>query len=138
MTRDFNDILQSIGPVGTYQLCLFLMLSMLSVFGVEPIATNFIAGYMEHWCEVEELLDLPHSYQKDIAIPYDDEEEEVYSSCEHYDLNYSSYSTEDFLEWNRSAMVDEDTEVADCEAWVYDQSVFVSTIQSQVRSNPGF
>ena len=76
-------------------------------------------------------------FQKYIAIPYKESsngDEVVYNSCQYYDLDYSSFSDEELLHWNRSVMegVYNTSGVKECDAWVYDQSVMVSTAVSDV------
>ena len=65
-----------------------------------------------------------------ISIPLDNDGD--YVSCERYDLNYSSYSIADLINWDRSVMVDNTTATVSCDDWVYDQSIFRSTIISRV------
>lgn len=65
-----------------------------------------------------------------VAIPADSEG--TYSSCEAFNLSYSNYTLTDFYYWNRSASVTDD--VVACTDWVYDQSQYVTTISSEVRS----
>ena len=89
---------------------------------------NIVGGYQDHWCCVEELQNFDPALRKQIAIPYSGEEKD-YSKCEVYDLNYSANATEDFLNWNRSVG---DISTRRCERWVYDKSVFKSTIRSRV------
>ena len=51
-----------------------------------------------------------------------------------YALNYTSYTRDGLENWNRSEAVGENTTLADCESWIYEQDTFVSTIISRVRS----
>ena len=54
---------------------------------------------MDHWCKIPELGHLPFKVQKEIAIPKEmDDGEEVYSSCQYYQRNYTNYTRED---WER-------------------------------------
>lgn len=69
--------------------------------------------------------------QQNVAIPFSDGDE--YAECEHYQLNYGDYSVQDFLNWNRSAMVDADSPITSCaNDWVYDRSQFKDNLVSQV------
>ena len=47
-------------------------------------------------------------------------------------LNYANYTTEDFIHWNRSAMVPEGTATRECGSWVYDRSTFTENVLSRV------
>jgi len=55
-----------------------------------------------------------------------------YSSCEMFSLNYSAYSSSQFDDWNRSAMVTNSATIVRCSQWTYDRSQFISTIVSKV------
>ena len=70
--------------------------------------------------------------QKNVAIPFDNDDPEQFSQCEYYALNYSHYGTEDFIYWNRSEMISEGTGRRRCNSWVYDRSVFTETVLSRV------
>jgi len=50
-----------------------------------------------------------------------------------YALNYSVYNRSQFVSWNRSRIISEETPVVACSQWIYDQSQFVSTIVSKAR-----
>ena len=45
---------------------------------------------------------------------------------------YSAYDPIDFMQWNRSLMVDNTTGLEDCDEWVYDQSEYYSSIMGDV------
>ena len=50
---------------------------------------------MPHWCYVPRLANFSYEEQKQIAIPYDNDEDD-YSTCEMYDINYDNL-TDDML-----------------------------------------
>jgi hypothetical protein len=51
-----------------------------------------------------------------------------------FNLDYASFTEEELRQWNRSERVDDDTPLIECgRGWVYDKSVFVSTITSKVK-----
>ena len=77
------------------------------------------------------LSTFPHDVQKYVGIPYDDEDPEQYDSCLFYDLDYANMTNEDIWNWNRNST--ENVTTSSCDAWVYDQSEFISTINSQVN-----
>ena len=137
---DFEEVLDDIGGLGVYQWCVFFLMAVLAFWSMDSVGMNFIGGHMDHWCKVEELQSFPHDSQKYIAIPYDsdwlDEREEddevVYSQCDVFGFNYSEYSTLDYIKWDRVTMVTNDTMVAECDSWVFDQSKYYSSIMSEV------
>jgi len=134
MIQDFDQVFDSIGGAGMFQYCLFALLGLNSILGTEIIWFNFIAYKMDHFCHVPELDALPINVQKDVAIP-DGYGSNDHSQCQYYQSNYSAYSDEDFLQWNRSAFLQTKPTIVDCESWTYNQSVFVRTAVSQVRSS---
>ena len=94
----------------------------------------FIGADMDHWCRVEELEGLAADVQKRVAIPGveratgDGGSVVEYSKCEMYSANYSSYY------YNDSLLNNETRQVVPCnDGWVYDTSMFQSTIISRVR-----
>ena len=66
-----------------------------------------------------------------MAIPFEDNDE--YSKCEYYALNYANYTLEEFIRWNRSEMIPEGTVSRQCDNWVYDRSIFTENVLSRVR-----
>ncbi len=57
----------------------------------------------------------------------------MYDSCNYYTFNYSTYNTDDFLHWDREAMLANFNDSAKCEKWVYDQSVMENSMISKVH-----
>lgn len=47
-----------------------------------------------------------------------------------YDLDYDNLEDDDILNWNRN--ITNNTNLIDCTEWIYDQSEFISTINSKV------
>ena len=133
-----SDLNAYIGEMGAYQWRVFIAVFVLIVYTADSIHIIFVAGHMSHWCLVPELADLPYDVQKNVAIPTESDElgdgSAEYSSCEMYSFNYSVYNRSEFYRWNRSLMVSNETSVIQCTQWTYDQSQFLSTIVSKVRS----
>ncbi len=71
-------------------------------------------------------------FQKNVAIPYESEDSDEFSKCSFFTLNYSAFKTEDFILWNRSAMIPPGTETRSCASRVYDRSVFFENVLSRV------
>jgi len=103
----------------------------------------FVGGQMKHWCRVEQLVSLPAAEQKYFAVPPKKAGERwnvnvtvgssdnFYHSCEMYALNWTAYSERDLRNWDRSH-VENSTNTTRCADWVYDRSMFESTIVSRV------
>ncbi|KAK2176140.1 hypothetical protein NP493_680g00020 [Ridgeia piscesae] len=127
----FDAILKEIGEFGPWQIILYGLLGLVGIpTGFQNMGITFLGGDMDHWCHVPELANLSDDLQRYISVPNTDGEPHTYSQCYMYHLNYSGYSTKEFLRWNRSAHVDTNTPTKKCNSWQYDQSVFTSTYVS--------
>jgi len=120
--------------IGVYQLRVIIVVLAASALASDSMHIIFIGANMPHWCRVPELVDLPHDVQKRVAIPSLTSDGRQFSSCEMYSLDYGAFNRSQFYSWNRSLMVSNDTPVVACSRWTYDQTQFVSTIVSEVRS----
>ena len=131
----FEETFKYIGEVGLYQLLLFSLAGLSEFMGPEAIGMNFIGYNMDHWCKIPELQGYSHKQQKYISIPTEDYQGAArYSRCRMFPFNYSSYTAEDLLNWNRTAaeMLVNRSDYVRCNKWMYDQSVMVTTITSRV------
>lgn len=126
----YEDVLQYVGEFGVYQLCIYIYACGIAFISVESIYMNFIGYRMDHWCAVPELVDLPYDVQKNVAIPYASNSTDDYEQCEMFSMNYSLYSDDQFLNWNRQ----NGYETEECSGWVYDQSVYAENIINEVRN----
>ena len=125
----FVKVFDYVGHTGLYQVMAYLMLGLFPFFnGLHNISVNFFAGHMDHWCSIPRLENFSFDTQRYVGIPYADDE--VYDSCTMYDLEYDELSDEDILTWNRS--FSDNASTIECSGWVFDQSEFVSTIDSKV------
>ena len=70
--------------------------------------------------------------QKYVAIPNREDEPTEYQSCKMYDLDYGNLTDDQILNWDRN--ITANISLIDCTEWIYDQSVFISTINSKVNS----
>ena len=82
-------------------------------------------------CEVDDLVELPHSQQKCVSIPLDEDGED-YDTCEYYVQNYSMYNNMELMQRNCTHYADEGLYREECTSWVYDQSQYLTTITSEV------
>ena len=130
---EYNKVFEYIGQSGFYQIGIILLLGVSWLLsGFYNIASNFYAFPQEHWCHVARLESYPHDWQKYVAIPYVEGSEDEYESCVVYDLDYANLTDDVIRSWNRSHMISDDTPTRDCDGWVFDQSEYISTIQSEV------
>ncbi len=135
--KSFDDIYDVIGGFGTYQVILLTVSLLVSALQVETIYLNFVLHTQEHWCYVPELRGLPFENQRHVAIPKEavaGTNQDEYSQCYMYDMNYTLYSDEESLIWNRSDMSENSTLIP-CDSWVYDQSVMLTSFISDVSMN---
>ena len=61
--RTFEDLLETFGGLGAYQIGFLFICSMTSLINVEHVVINFIGYKQEHWCSVPELQNLPYELQ---------------------------------------------------------------------------
>jgi len=133
-----SDLSEYIGDIGAYQWRVFVVVFMFTIYCTDSIQIIFLGADMPHWCRVPELLELPDDVQRRVAVPTArsagprDAGRVEYSSCEMFSLNYSAYNRSQFRDWNRSLMITNETSIAECSEWTYDQSQFTSTIVSKV------
>ena len=63
--QDFDEIFNYIGEAGVFQIVVYVLLGIPSYFsGYQNIAMTFLAPDVEHWCEVDQLVEYPHYQQK--------------------------------------------------------------------------
>ncbi|CAD5114653.1 DgyrCDS3703 [Dimorphilus gyrociliatus] len=101
----FDDILGEIGEFGRYQIVSYVVLGMLAIpAGWHNLGITFYGNKLHHhWCRVKELDEFNNSIKWNVAIPRDDSDDKFeWNKCRMFNLNYSSYRREDFLNWNRS------------------------------------
>ena len=132
----FADVFDHIGHIGLYQVLFYLLAALFPFFnGMHNMSVNFFAAYMDHWCRVPRLGNFSYDTQRYVAIPYSDEggqqEGAEYDTCSMYDLDYDSLTDQQILAWDRN--LTQNASVISCtQGWIFDQSEFVSTIDSKV------
>ncbi|XP_064652461.1 organic cation transporter protein-like isoform X2 [Lineus longissimus] len=134
MVQNFDKIFNSIGQCGRYQIFLYFLLGLVAfISGWLNLVIIFVAGNQDHWCRIPELANYSFADQKTIAIPAI--VGGSYSHCKKYDFNYTVYSVEEILSWNRSSgnEVINSTDVVECgkDGWTYDTTWWLSTIVEQ-------
>jgi hypothetical protein len=137
----YDEIFQHIGQMGKFQWISVGALFSITAFSLDVANTIFIGGEMDHWCSIQALSHLPPELQRYIGIPaeaQDDVSDDavIFSSCEMFDMNWTRYSDEELLGWNRTEWLKENDNgtpaVKRCSEWNYDRSTFTSTIVSRV------
>jgi len=128
---EFDDILITVGEMGRVQVLLYILLGIVGFpAGMQNLAMVFLGASMDIWCDIPQLRGLSPKQIKEISsvsLP-----DGSLTSCEVYDLDYSSYSNETLAAWNRSLMITNSTTTRSCNSWGYDTSEFESTVRSQV------
>ena len=132
----FDDAFNHIGHAGRYQLFLFMvLLSFTFGTGMQAVAVIFLSAEQDHWCSVPALQNLTKDQQLHVAIPKITRDgEERYDGCNMFDLPYANYSQKELEQWNRTIATDGVAIVPCTGGWLFDQSMFISTINSQVRA----
>lgn len=142
-SMDFDQVLETVGDSGAYQVTLFLLISVMEFVAIDSFAINFLAARMDHWCHVAELNNRSFDEQLMLAVPPRTADGVVattgYSHCLRYDPISPTWNEFAEAAFNGSDNVTMSATVADrstvrCDdGWTYDRSSFVSTIVSEVR-----
>lgn len=130
MPMVFDRMLEIAGDKGVYQITLFLLISVMVFSATDSFSINFIAAKMDHWCHVDAVSNSSFDVQRRLTSP---SMSTGYSQCLRYDTvelaeqnwNVSVNTTMTIDAGQRHTMKCDD-------GWVYDKSVFVSTIVSEV------
>ena len=131
----FDDVFEHIGEIGKYQVFMYVIIGvMATASGFHNLAMTYVGPDQEHWCRVPRLANLTDAQQKYIAIPMESKAGggSRYSKCERFNLDYNSIKQEDLESWNRSIEVANASTIKCDSGWVYDKSIFTSTVLSQV------
>lgn len=152
----FDEALRLAGNWGFWQKKVFIIAHMSQVFcAIHAVSSAFLSFTPDHWCRVEGLAQLEEAaaaggggkteenlYNRTLSgfdwrnysIPWQNEWD-GFESCEYYDYNYTSLIAA--LQGGEAASVDlpapppPDTPTASCDAWVFDKSIFESTLVSE-------
>jgi hypothetical protein len=129
----YFEVFDYVGGIGVYQVSLMAYVLALGLVSIDAIRMNFVGGFMQHWCRIPALENFTHEQQKDIAIP--DDAGRGFSECYRFPLNFSDFTMEELLNWNRTLQTEniEESQWVKCDAgWTFDQSYYISTIGSKV------
>ena len=122
---DVNDVLvKYVGSFGRYQKWQCFLLGMLGfIIGFYAYDIVFAAAIPGHWCTIPDLntTDLSSEEIKKLAIPKEEKNGDlVFSSCLLYDADRIKNGS------------NEDRKTKKCSRWTYDESVYKSTIVTEV------
>lgn len=137
-TLDVDKLLKCAGDSGVYQITTFALIGVVVFFSVESFAINFIAGKMDHWCQVPGLQSYSYEEQLNVGIPLEDigGGQQRHSRCYQYSHDFEQYTRHEIMHWNRTLVAANMTkdDWMQCNNWTYDQSVFISSAVSEVCS----
>lgn len=122
-----DDLLPQVGEFGRYQKLMLWLVCLPACFPCGFCAFNqlFMANVPEHWCYVSELSNMSQIDRLNLAIPKNNQ---TYSSCERYKINWTEVMQEydgelDNVEinetWSREQCFD---------GWEYNKTEVLSSI----------
>ena len=133
----FDEVLtEHIGEFGRYQRGLVVLLCVTGI--VTCLFTSdivLIAGRQEHWCSVEpsDRSNFTHEEWLNLTVPWEFRDGGWRRSrCSRYDLNFSDAQFLEGLQPANLTGVFRNVSRMSCDSYEYDESVFQSTIVSQV------
>lgn len=143
----FDEALRLAGNWGFWQKKVFFISHMSQVFcSIHAVSSAFLSFTPEHWCRVpgldvggedergDQADQEGDTYSvldwRNYSIPWDNSD--GFSRCRYYDVNYTSLLDvgveEPASAWSPPPA---NTTTAYCDSWVFDQSVFQSTLVSE-------
>ncbi|XP_020721872.1 carcinine transporter isoform X1 [Bombus terrestris] len=89
---DLDDLLPIVGEFGRYQKQLLWLVCLPACLPCGFCAFNqlFMSDTPPHWCKVPGLESLDVSWRKRLAIPISQEDNETYSQCTRYDIDWTA------------------------------------------------
>ena len=135
-TRNFDELLNDIGPFGWFQIRIYAFKMMTAFIAAGPVmGIVFLAAIPNHWCAIPTLdrLNISQEARWNISIPLEERDGRiVHSQCKMYDRDYSNLTEKDvqyLLTYGNLSEVP----VRECKnGWLFDQSQYESTITGDV------
>ncbi|KAL7637230.1 UNVERIFIED_CONTAM: hypothetical protein RMT77_011942 [Armadillidium vulgare] len=134
-SKAFDEILKYVGDKNCYQWKLLLLCGVLCMFSAfHNIAAVYLAATPEYVCDIpylrEKNLTNDQAYIN-ISVPWVKNQKNVLtpSTCQYYDFDFSEIEDPSSIEGNKSFY--KSLKLIGCNAWVYDRSVYLSTVVSE-------
>ncbi|XP_071542763.1 organic cation transporter protein-like isoform X2 [Panulirus ornatus] len=131
----FQTILRQVGESGPWQWRMLFITGFCGIFCAFPnFAAVFLAASPDHWCSVPGL-NTTHDL-RNISIPWLDDGagRGKYSSCSYYDRDWSTLVASGALDGHSLPDLSTNISTKECHQWIYDHSVYKTTIVEEVRS----
>ena len=136
----FDDLLRDhVGDCGRYQAFVVIILCMIGIpEAMFLLDIVFTAGRPDFWCAIPKpkgaLENITHDVWLNHTVPWEDRDGEWRRSrCSYYNRSFSeSVNILENLEPENVTNGLEDVPLAECSSFEYDQSVFISTIVTEV------
>ncbi|XP_011880887.1 PREDICTED: organic cation transporter protein isoform X2 [Vollenhovia emeryi] len=95
---DLDDLLPVVGEFGRYQKQLLWLVCLPACLPCGFCAFNqlFMADTPSHWCKVPGLENMDVARRKRLAIPASQDDNETYSQCTRYDIDWTTTTMENY------------------------------------------
>ncbi|XP_076285497.1 carcinine transporter isoform X1 [Lasioglossum baleicum] len=126
---DLDDLLPTVGEFGRYQKKLLWLVCLPACLPCGFCAFNqlFMANTPPHWCRVPGLENLDVSRRRRLAIPTSQDDNETYSQCTRYDIDWTAANVSIVME--PPSMPNSSWPVVPCDhGWEYEMSEITSSI----------
>ncbi|XP_031827819.1 carcinine transporter [Nomia melanderi] len=126
---DLDDLLPIVGEFGRYQKKLLWLVCLPACLPCGFCAFNqlFMANTPPHWCKVPGLENLDVSRRRRLAIPPSQDDNETYSQCTRYDIDWTTENIS--VVTAPSSLPNSSWPVVPCDhGWEYEMSEITSSI----------
>ncbi|KAL7637232.1 UNVERIFIED_CONTAM: hypothetical protein RMT77_011944 [Armadillidium vulgare] len=134
-SKAFEEILKFVGDKNAYQWKLLVLCGLLGIFtGFHNIGAVYLAATPKHICDIpylkEKNLTSDEAYIN-ISVPWVYNKLNILtpSKCQYYDYDFSKIEKPTSIQRNSSLY--KSLEMRECDSWVFDRNVYVSTIVSE-------
>jgi hypothetical protein len=129
---EYEELLKVVGEFGPFQLMVFVVTSIMVIqTACNNLGMVFLGAKPDHFCHIPALdhLNLTWDVLRNATIPHNGES---YSKCEMYKRNYTDWT---MLDVDEALLSNKDDleKVACTNGWNYDDSIYKSSIVTQVN-----